>query len=165
LCAIAILVMLMFRSAAAGLLSSVPLVFAIIIGFGTMGALGINLDMATALITSIVIGTGVDFSLQFIWRYRSIRQDGIPYDDAVKKTFTTVGRAIVFNAVCLASGLGVLIFSSIPPLRYFAILFGVLTLACMFGTLIVVPALCIVWKPTYLEPVNSDSKNQISSRR
>ncbi|MBN1466075.1 MMPL family transporter [candidate division KSB1 bacterium] len=159
LCAITILVMLMFRSATAGLLSALPLVFAIIIGFGAMGALGINLDMATALITSIVIGTGVDFTLQFVWRYRSIRQDGVPCEDAVKKTYSSVGRAIVFNAVCLTLGLGVLIFSTIPPLRYFAILFGVLTLACMFGTLTVVPALCVVLKPAYLEPVNSENQN------
>ncbi|MBN1559458.1 MMPL family transporter [candidate division KSB1 bacterium] len=165
LCAIAILVMLMFRSAAAGLLSSAPLVFAIIIGFGAIGALGIHLDMATALITSIVIGTGVDFSLQFVWRYRSIRQEGVSCEDAVKKTFSTVGRAIVFNAVCLTLGLGVLILSSIPPLRYFAILFGVLTLACMFGTLIVVPALCLVCKPRYLEPVNLENRNQNPTRR
>jgi predicted RND superfamily exporter protein len=159
LCAIAVLVMLMFRSAAAGLLSSVSLIFAIVIGFGTMGAFGINLDIATALITSIVIGTGVDFTLQFLWRYKSIRHRGVPYEDAVKETFSAVGRPIVFNAVCVASGLGVLILSSIPPLKYFAILFGVLTLACMCGTLIVVPALCLVWKPKFLDPVIVENNN------
>ncbi|MBN1577120.1 MAG: RND family transporter [Chitinispirillaceae bacterium] len=158
--AIAILVMLMFRSATAGFLSLVPLTFAIIIGFGTMGAFGVNLDMATALITSVVIGTGVDFMLQFLWRYRSIRQNGVPYDNAVKETLSTVGRTIVFNALCVASGLGVLIFSSMPPLRYFAILFGVLTLACMCGTLVVIPALCLVWKPKFLEPIKADDEDQ-----
>lgn len=161
LCAIVILVMIMFRSATAGLLSSIPLVFAIIIGFGTMGAFGINLDMATAMITSIVIGTGVDFTLQFLWRYRSIRRQGVPYDDAVRETYSTIGRTIVFNAFCISSGLGVMILSSIPPLRYFAILFGVLTLACMCGTLIVIPALCLVVKPRFLEPANTNNKHSL----
>ncbi len=161
--AIIILVMIMFRSVSAGFLASIPLLFAIIIGFGTMGALGINLDMATAMITSIVIGTGVDFTLQFLWRYRSIRQKGVSYSEAVKKTYSTIGHAIVFNAFCVSSGLGVMILSSMPPLRYFAILFGVLTLACMCGTLIVIPALCLVVKPRFLEPVNINYKN--SQRR
>ncbi|MBN2035196.1 MAG: MMPL family transporter, partial [Chitinispirillaceae bacterium] len=117
LCAIVILVMVMFRSPAAGLLSSIPLLFAIIIGFGIMGAFGINLDMATALITSIVIGTGVDFTLQFLWRYRAILRSGVAHGEAVKQTYSVVGRAIMFNAFCVASGLGVMILSSIPPLK------------------------------------------------
>ncbi|OGJ93335.1 MAG: hypothetical protein A2350_20505 [Candidatus Raymondbacteria bacterium RifOxyB12_full_50_8] len=157
LCAIVILVMFMFRSVVAGLLSAIPLVFAIVVGFGTMGAFGIYLDVATALITSIIIGTGVDFTLQFLWRYRSIRQSGMSYGEAIKETYATIGRAIVFNAFCVASGLGVMIFSSIPPLRYFAILFGVLTLACMCGALIVIPALCLVCKPKFLEPIQADN--------
>ncbi|NLD99717.1 MAG: MMPL family transporter [Fibrobacter sp.] len=153
LASIVLLVILMFRSFSAGLLASVPLIFAIITGFGIMGAFGINLDMATAMITSIVIGTGVDFTLQFLWRYKSIRLKGLSYSESVKETILGIGSTIVFNATCITFGLGVMIFSSVPPLRYFALLFGVLTLACMLGTLIIVPALCLVWKPRFLEPV------------
>jgi hydrophobe/amphiphile efflux-3 (HAE3) family protein len=157
LIAIIMLVMVMFRSVSAGLLSSLPLLFAVITGFGVMGMFNINLDIATAIITSIVIGTGVDFTLQFLWRYRGALYSGATHEKAIKETFSTVGRAIVFNAFCITSGLGIMILSSIPPLRYFAILFGVLTISCMVGSLIVIPAACVVWKPKFLEPRKENS--------
>jgi hypothetical protein len=41
-----------------------------------------------------------------------------------------------------------------PPLRSLALLFCVLTLACMAATLVVIPAVCMVFKPKFLEPVS-----------
>jgi uncharacterized protein len=150
--AIFILVIILFRSFSAGLLASIPLGVSLILGFGVMGISGINLDIATAIISSIVMGTGVDFTIQFLWKYRSARQGGLGYGESIINTLTTTGRAIAFNAICVVSGFGVLIFSSMPPMKHLAILFSVLTLACMAATLMVVPAICILWKPKFLEP-------------
>jgi uncharacterized protein len=150
--AIIILVIMLFRSFRAGLLASIPLIFSLVLGFGVMGASGINLDIATAIISSIVMGTGVDFTIQFLWKYRSARRSGLGYAESIADTLTTTGRAIAFNAICVVAGFGVLVFASFPPLKHLAVLFSVLTLACMAATLIVVPAICIVWKPTFLDP-------------
>jgi hydrophobe/amphiphile efflux-3 (HAE3) family protein len=155
---IMLLVMLLFRSFAAGLLSSVPLVLSMILGFGIMGIFGIRLDIATAIISSIVMGTGVDFTVQFLWKYRALREAGQEPAEAVTQTLAGTGKAIAFNAICVVSGLGVLVFSSMPPLRHFAILFCVLTLACMVGSLVVVPSLCMFWRPKFLEPKIAHAK-------
>jgi uncharacterized protein len=149
---IMLLVMFLFRSVAAGLLSSVPLVLSMILGFGIMGLFGIRLDMATAIISSIVMGTGVDFTVQFLWKYRAWRREGKSPEAGVALTLAGTGKAIAFNAICVVSGLGVLILSSMPPLRHLALLFSVLTLACMAGTLVVIPSLCMLWRPKFLEP-------------
>ena len=159
--AILILVIILFRSFRAGLVAAIPLVFSLVLGFGVMGASGITLNIATAIISSIVMGTGVDFTIQFLWKYRSARQSGLDYAESIVNTLTTTGRAIAFNAICVVAGLGILIFSSMPPLKHLAILFGVLTLACMAATLIVVPAICLIWKPKFLDPVN---KNKITKK-
>jgi uncharacterized protein len=151
-CAILILVIMLFRSFRAGMLASIPLVVSMALGFGVMGATGICLDIATAIISSIVMGTGVDFTIQFLWKYRSARQSGLDYADSIVQTLTTTGRAIAFNAICVVSGFGVLIFSSMPPMKHLAVLFSVLTLACMVATLMVVPAICLLWKPKFLDP-------------
>lgn len=150
--AIFFLVILLFRSLQAGFLASIPLGVSLILGFGVMGISGINLDIATAIISSIVMGTGVDFTIQFLWKYRSARQSGLDYAESIVNTLTTTGRAIAFNAICVVAGFSVLIFSSMPPMKHLAILFSVLTLACMVATLLVVPAICILWKPKFLEP-------------
>lgn len=150
--AIFILVIILFRSFRAGLLASIPLGVSLVLGFGVMGVFGINLDIATAIISSIVMGTGVDFTIQFLWKYRSARQEGLDYAESIITTLTTTGRAIAFNAICVVAGFGVLIFSSMPPMKHLSILFSVLTLACMVATLLVVPAICILWKPKFLDP-------------
>jgi predicted RND superfamily exporter protein len=158
LCAITLLVMVPFRSSKAGLLASFPLVISIVFGFGIMGAFGIRLDVATVIITSIVIGSGVDFTLQFLWKYRSMRQSGKGYTDAVRETLMTTGRAITFNALCIVAGFSALFLSSMPPLQMLALLFCVLTLACMAGSLVVIPSLCLVIKPKFLEPKTDSVK-------
>jgi uncharacterized protein len=150
--AILLLVILLFRSLRAGLVAAIPLAASMTLGFGVMGAFRIDLDIATAIISSIVMGTGVDFTIQFLWRYRDARRSGLGYAESVVETLTTTGRAIAFNAICVVSGFGVLVFSSMPPMKHLAILFSVLTLACMAATLLVVPALCILWKPKFLDP-------------
>jgi predicted RND superfamily exporter protein len=152
LIAIVILVILLFRSFSAGALAAVPLVISILLNFGAMGFLGLRLDIATAIITSIVMGTGVDFTIQFLWKYRDLRRAGLGWDASVVETLSTTGRAIAFNALCVVSGFVVLIFSSLPPLRHLALLFSILTLACMVSTLVVAPAICLLWKPRFLDP-------------
>ncbi|MEM1124100.1 MAG: MMPL family transporter, partial [Bacteroidota bacterium] len=61
---------LIFRSLKTGLITIVPLVFSSLVTFGLMGFLGIRLEMATAIITAIGIGIGVDFAIHFIMRFR-----------------------------------------------------------------------------------------------
>jgi len=53
-----IILTLYFRSPWAGLLGIIPLSVSILINFGLMGFLGINLDMSTAMVASIAIGIG-----------------------------------------------------------------------------------------------------------
>src|SRR3989339_517269 len=152
LAVIMLLVMLLFRSGTAGVLSAGPPGVAFIAGLGVMGIFNINLDIATTLIASIVMGTGVDFTVQYLWKYRELRREGMSPETAVSRTLIGTGRAIAFNAICVVSGFGVLVFSSMPPLRHLAILFTVMTMTCMLGTLIIVPVLCVLLRPKFLEP-------------
>jgi hydrophobe/amphiphile efflux-3 (HAE3) family protein len=160
---IMILVILMFGSKTAGLLASVPLILSLLMGFGIMGVFGIRLDIATAIISSIVMGTGVDFTVQFLWKYRALRRMNLEVREALKETFTGTGKAVAFNAICVVSGFGVLVLSSLPPLRHLAILFSILTMTCMIGTLVVIPALCVIWRPKFLEPIknNPEQKKEV----
>src|SRR3989339_397310 len=152
LAVIMLLVMLLFRSGTAGFLFAAPLGLSIIAGLGVIGIFNINLDIATTLIASIVMGTGVDFTVQYLWKYRELRREGMSPETAMSRTLIGTGRAIAFNAICVVSGFGVLVFSSMPPLRHLAILFTVMTMTCMLGTLIIVPVLCVLLRPKFLEP-------------
>lgn len=150
--AISLLMMFLFRSFYAGILSAVPLSVSILFGFGVMGLFGINLDMATAMITSIVIGAGVDYTIHFLWRYRDERREGRSYREAVLNTINTTGRGIVFNAFSVVAGFAALFLSNMPPLRSFALLFSISILSCMVGAMVIVPSICLLIKPRFLEP-------------
>ena len=66
-----ILLAIIFKSLKGGLIGSIPLAASILILFGVMGFTGIALDAATALLSSIMIGVGVDFTIQYVWCYNS----------------------------------------------------------------------------------------------
>ncbi|MBI3584915.1 MAG: outer membrane lipoprotein-sorting protein [Nitrospinae bacterium] len=59
-----------YRSLRLGILSIMPLTVATLLTFGIMGFLGIRLNMATAIITSIAVGVGVDFAIHYITHFR-----------------------------------------------------------------------------------------------
>lgn len=149
---VGILLMLLFRSVTAGLISAIPLALSIITLFGLMGIFRIELNIATALLSSIMIGVGVDYTIHFLWRFREERQNGLDPQDAAKKTLTTTGRGIVFNALSVIIGFVVLFTSSFMPVRFFGFLVVVSISSCLIGALILIPALCIVIKPKFLEP-------------
>jgi len=150
---VGILVMMLFGSFVAGLIALIPLGLAMLFLFGLMGYLGIELNIATAMLSSIMIGVGVDYTIHFLWRYRVERRKGVSAIDAVKITLTTSGRGIVFNALSVMVGFAVLILSTFLPVRFFGILVVICISACLLGALIVLPVICLVVRPRFLEPV------------
>ncbi|MBN1622045.1 MAG: RND family transporter [Endomicrobiales bacterium] len=147
-----LLVALLFRSAAAGFLSAVPIGISIILLFGLMGYAGIELNVATAMLSSIMIGVGIDYTIHFLWRYKEEMARGLEPQEAVKTTLKTTGRGIVFNALSVVVGFSVLLLSTFVPVNFFGFLVVVSILSCLFGALLLVPALCIVLRPAFLEP-------------
>ncbi|MCK5527382.1 MAG: MMPL family transporter, partial [Candidatus Latescibacteria bacterium] len=149
---VALLLMILFRSVTAGLISAIPLLLSMAILFGLMGVFGIELNIVTAMLSSIMIGVGIDYTIHFLWRYREERQRGLTEVDAVKKTLTTTGRGIIFNAFSVIIGFVALLFSGFLPVQFFGFLVVVSIFACLVGALVLVPSLCIVLKPRFLEP-------------
>ncbi len=78
-----LLLTIIFKSFKGGLIGSIPLVASIIILFGFMGYTGIALDAATALLSSIMIGVGVDFTIQYIWCFNLQINAGLSYPEAI----------------------------------------------------------------------------------
>jgi preprotein translocase subunit SecF/outer membrane lipoprotein-sorting protein len=146
-----ILVSIIFKSPAAGLLGIIPLSVSVLILFGLMGLTGIRLDVATALLSSVMIGVGIDYTIHFLWRYREERMQDRPPREAVITTINTTGRGIVFNALSVIVGFLVLIISSFTPIRFFGFLVVVSIFTCLVGALVIMPALVIRFRFRFLE--------------
>ena len=149
--AIMLLLMIIFKSIKAGLIGSLPLLFAIICIFGLMGWIGIELNIVTALLSSISIGLGVDYTIHLFWRLKSELKKNKSYPDAIKITLKTTGRGITINAFSVIVGFSVLFFSEFPLIQSFAFLIIISIFLCLISALILIPAVCILFKPKFLE--------------
>ncbi|MDZ7792747.1 MAG: MMPL family transporter [Spirochaetia bacterium] len=114
---VALLLTLMFRSLWIGLAGTIPIAITAMVNFGTMGLLGIPLSSATAIISGIAIGIGVDYAIHLIERYRSMRSEGLDRQEAAYETLGHTGRAIIYNAIAVMGGFAVLLISVFPPNR------------------------------------------------
>ena len=147
---VAAVVMLLFKSVTAGFYASVPLAAALVSLFSLMGFLNIKLDMITTMLSSIMIGVGVDYTIHFLWRYREERKK-LDKEEAIVKTLTTSGRGITFNALSVIIGFSILFVSGFLPVKFFAFLVTVSIATCLIGALLILPALVLVFEPDFLD--------------
>ena len=146
-----ILLSIVFRSSRAGVLSCLPLSIAILVLFGMMGLFGISLDIATALLSSIMIGVGVDYTIHFLWRFKVERARGLDHKEAAHITLCTTGRGIFFNAFSVIVGFLALSLSNFAPMRFFSALVVISISTCLISALLLVPSIVILTKPKYLD--------------
>jgi predicted RND superfamily exporter protein len=142
ICVVLLMLFIVFRSFKAGIFSMLPLVFTILANFTIMRCFGVNLDIATAMIASMALGIGIDYAIHFVTRYRIevFLKDKTP-EEAITETIHTTGRAIIFNALAVAAGFLVLIFSNFRPIINIGWLVAVTMIISSLVTIIVLPSL------------------------
>ncbi len=111
------LVTFMFRNLILGLIASIPVIISSALNFGAMGLLGIPLSTSTALISSIAVGIGIDYSIHLTERYRVLRAEGLSGPEAGRRAMSDTGRAVFLNAAVVICGFLVLLLSAFPPNR------------------------------------------------
>jgi hypothetical protein len=141
-----------FWSLQAGAWSMIPLAVAVPALFGLMGTFGIELNVVTAMLSSIMIGVGVDYTVHFLWRFRDERQSGRDAEQAAQLALTTVGRGIVFNALAVVLGFSILAFSNFLPVQFFGFLVVVSIAACMLAAMVLMPPLVVWLDPSFARP-------------
>ncbi|OHD41337.1 MAG: hypothetical protein A2086_06745, partial [Spirochaetes bacterium GWD1_27_9] len=88
-----------YKSIFAGLLGAISLIIPISINFGLMGFLGIRLDVGTAMVASIAIGIGIDYTIHLISSYKHERKHSSDLEVVTTNTLVSSGKAIIFNAL------------------------------------------------------------------
>ena len=128
--------------------------------FGFMGLTGIALDAATALLSSIMIGVGVDFTIQYIWCFKTVYKKGLSYNETTKEAIRTIGRSIIINAISVMAGFSALMFSGFTSIRFFGYLVFISIGACLIGAILIIPAFIIKFKPSFIEnTIESEQKS------
>lgn len=147
---IMLLVIILFRSVIAGILAMIPIALALILLFGLMGYLEIPLDISTAMLSAIMIGVGIDYTIHFIWGIQEAIKSGGSLKEAIQHTLTGVGRGITLNGLSVVIGFSVLMGSSFLPIRFFGALIFLSISTCLIGALIILPAMILLFQPRFL---------------
>ncbi|MBN1495405.1 MAG: MMPL family transporter [Spirochaetes bacterium] len=135
-----VIVILLFKNWKAGLISLIPIGFAVTISFGIMGWFGIRLDTATAIIAGITIGIGIDDTIHFLNTYRHFRERRLGVDETIRNTLAISGKAIIYTSLALIAGFSILVLSNFKPIVLFGLLVSITMIATTMGALLILPA-------------------------
>jgi len=137
-----------YKSPVAGFVGAVPLSLAILCNFAVMGFLGIKLSLGTALISSLAVGIGIDYTIHFIEFFK--REYLLGGDNFLRRTYLGCGKAIIINALSVGAGFGVLALSQFVIIAQLGSLIALNMMITAFVSLTVIPALLLVIKPTFI---------------
>ena len=132
------------RSWSLGLVAMLPVLLAIAWLFGTLWMLSIPFNAETALIVAIAIGLGTDYTVHLTDRFVTERRAG-SRRDALRSTLVETGGAVLASGVTTMAGFGLLMLTIIPSLQRFGFVTAVVTGYALVATLVVLPALLVLW--------------------
>ena len=125
----------------AGLIVSVPFVFASSAIALLMVILRVPLDQATACITALTINAAIDFSLYLVYDYQTALLRGSDVRESLRYALADKGKIIlvdiILNGLCFVP----LLASSFLPVMRLGWIMMVMLLASGFGALIIMPSL------------------------
>lgn len=136
-----ILIAIFVRSLGWAFLGMLPNLLPILVTLGLMGLTGLNLDMGTAMVASIVLGISTDDTIHFLSQYRKRRALGDDPEKAVGTAVLHSGRAVVTTSFALTLGFFVLSLSHWQSIASFGVLSGVTILMSLVAEVFLLPAL------------------------
>ena len=135
-----VLMVILFRSFWLGLISMLPLSFAIILSYGIIGFIGKDYDMPIAVCSSLSLGLAVDFAIHFIQRFKQKFQKEQDLRNSNMYVFGLPARAISRNALVIIIGFLPLMLSGLTPYVTVGTFFASLMIFSTISTLIFMPA-------------------------
>ncbi len=131
--------------ASLGVITPVPVDFAVSWLLGTLALLGIPISMTTALVGSIALGLGSDYAIHVTERFGDELEAGVDTATALHRTVVCTGGALLSSAVTTAAGFGVLGFALLPALRQFGISLAIGIGYAFVASVVVLPSLLACW--------------------
>ncbi len=150
---ILIMLTILFRSFKLAIIGTLPNIFTALFILGLMGVFGIPLDIMTITIAAITIGIGVDYAIHYIHRYKKEYSTSGNNLEAIRKSQTTVGKALYFTSITITLGFIILVLSNFVPSIYFGMLTSIAMIVSLFATFSIIPLLLASMKPLKIKEI------------
>ena len=142
---ISLCMIVVLRSFRLGLLSVLPNVIPIVVGYGLWRVFVGQMNIVASVAGSISLGIIVDDTIHFLTRYKAMKAKGYDAETAMTKTLTHVGPAMLGTSVILVLGFGVLTLSSFQMTSYLGWLSVIIVAVAPLTDLVLAPALVLMF--------------------
>ena len=150
-----VLMIILLRSTAWGLLAMVPLSATLLLIYGMLGLAGKSYDMPVAVLSSLSIGLAVDFTIHFLVRVRHFMSQTRSPLQSHDLAFGQPAVAISRNVLVVAIGFLPLLFAPLVPYQTVGTLIATILCASGIATLLIVPACLRVWERHFFPAIDS----------
>ncbi len=137
---IALLFLALLRSGRLTLIALAPNVWPIVCIYGAMGWLGVPLDIATVMVSSIALGLVVDDTLHTLGHFRQLAPE-MGHEAALVHIFEAAAPVYCLNALVLVAGFGVCALSGFAPVARFGGVCAATIVIALVGDIVVLGAL------------------------
>ncbi len=145
-------------SASLGALTVVPIVLVTALVIGGMYVLDVPLTLLTALLISLVIGLGIDYSIHISDRFAHELERGRDAYDAIRTAVTGTGGALLGSTLTSVGAFATLILHPSPQFQSFGTLVVLALLTSFVVSVFVLPSMLYVWaERIHTGPVRSEA--------
>jgi uncharacterized protein len=144
LAAVALTLLLVYRSASRTLVPLVPIVLATGWSALVLWAIGIPLNPMSAALGALVVAIATEFSVILAARFHEEQEGGHSVEVALRRAYARTGAAVLASGMTATAGFAVLIASDIRMLRDFGFVTVIDLAVALLGVMLVLPA-ALVW--------------------
>jgi hydrophobe/amphiphile efflux-3 (HAE3) family protein len=138
-----VVLIIIFKSPVMGAMCILPVALVLALELGTLRLLGWSLDVFAMGISALIVGSGIDYSIQMVYRFREEwKTRGRPAQEAIRTTVMNTGSAILAAMATTVGVFIVLALSRMPALGRFGSLTAIVITYALLAALFVLP--CII---------------------
>jgi predicted RND superfamily exporter protein len=140
-----LIVWAVFRRVSDAALCMLPVGLTLLWGLGMFTPLDIPINLLTVLVSALLVGIGIDYSIHVRHRFMEEIGKGESVEQATRETMVRIGGAVLGAASTSLAAMGTLLFSRMPAIGVFGEIVALEFLACLCAVFFVLPAL-LAWR-------------------
>ncbi|MEO2034054.1 MAG: MMPL family transporter [Planctomycetaceae bacterium] len=138
---IAIVMMILFRSLRAGLITMLPNLMPVIIVFGALSWARLRVDIGTMITASVALGIAVDGTLHLITWFQELLKQGKTIPESVAGALSHCGPAMLQTSAIIGLGMVALLPAELLLISRFGWMLAALIFAALVADIVLLPAL------------------------
>ena len=142
---IGLMLILVYRKLALGLMPLIPVVFSTVWILGFMYVLGYSINILTVTVTSLGIGMGIDYAVHVSERFQEELKKNNGVHRSVKETIGNLWRPLSISSMTTVAGFSVLLLTPMPIMAQYGIICALSLISSYTAAMFVLPVILVFW--------------------